>query len=147
MMTTYQEPSLDWLTDVNVFAVNRVPAHSDHLYYATMEEAERGRMKMRHELNGKWKFSYAFNPGLVQNNFTRWITNAPAGGDINVPGHIQLQGYGQPQYVNTMYPWDGHNEIRPPEIPTEHNPVGSYVKILKFLKTWKTSRFIFLFKV
>ncbi len=49
-------------------------------------------------------------------------------GDIKVPGHIQLQGYGQPQYVNTMYPWDGHHELRPPEIPTDHNPVGSYVK-------------------
>lgn len=38
MMTTI--PKLEWLTDVNVFAVNRLPAHSDHLYYETMEEAK-----------------------------------------------------------------------------------------------------------
>jgi beta-galactosidase len=31
-------PSLNWLTDVNVFAVNRLPAHSDHYYYGKMEE-------------------------------------------------------------------------------------------------------------
>ena len=28
--------------------------------------------------------------------------------DIDVPGHIQLQGYDKCQYINTMYPWDGH---------------------------------------
>lgn len=27
--------------------------------------------------------------------------------DIEVPGHIQLQGYDRCQYINTMYPWDG----------------------------------------
>ena len=50
-------------------------------------------------------------------------------GDITRSRHIQFKDYGNPQYVNTMYPWDGHNEIRPPEIPTDYNPVGSYVKI------------------
>lgn len=61
-----KKPSLDWLTDVEVFAVNRVPAYSDHLYYATMEEArQKGEMSLRHSLNGTWKFSYAVNPGVV----------------------------------------------------------------------------------
>ena len=32
---------------------------------------------------------------------------------IQVPGHIQLQGYDKPHYVNTMYPWDGHEAIYP----------------------------------
>lgn len=45
-----------------------------------------------------------------------------------MPGHIQLQGWGQLQYVNTMYPWDGVEALRPPQISQEHNPVGSYVK-------------------
>lgn len=36
-----QVPTIDWLTDLNVFAVNRVPAHSDHIYYATIEEAKK----------------------------------------------------------------------------------------------------------
>src|SRR5699024_9330687 len=37
-------------------------------------------------------------------------------------------GYGKPQYVNTMYPWDGIEYIQPPEIPVHDNAVGSYVK-------------------
>ena len=122
-------PSLSWLTDVNVFAVNRVPAHSDHVYYETLEEAESAsRMKLRHELNGNWKFYYSMNPDHRPVNFFEQDYPCAGWGDITVPGHIQLQGYGQPQYVNTMYPWDGHHELRPPEIPTYHNPVGSYVK-------------------
>lgn len=122
-------PSLSWLTDVNVFAVNRVPAHSDHVYYTTMEEARKGApMKLRHELNGNWKFTYSMNPEHRPVNFFEKDYPCAGWGDITVPGHIQLQGYGQPQYVNTMYPWDGHQELRPPEIPTDHNPVGSYVK-------------------
>ncbi|MBM7654338.1 beta-galactosidase/beta-glucuronidase [Neobacillus cucumis] len=122
-------PTLDWLSDVNVFAVNRIPAHSDHYYYETVAEAQRfAPRKMRHDLNGSWKFSYNVNPQNRPAEFYKLDFNCTGWGDISVPGHIQLQGYGKPQYVNTMYPWDGHNEIRPPELPTDHNPVGSYVK-------------------
>ncbi|PWU02347.1 MAG: beta-galactosidase [Bacteroidetes bacterium] len=122
-------PNLNWLSDVNIFSVNRLPAHSDHLYYETIEEAIiLDPMKMRHDLNGNWKFNYAVNPASRPEDFYQPDFDCSSWGNISVPGHIQLQGYGKPQYVNTMYPWDGHNEIRPPEIPTDHNPVGSYVK-------------------
>lgn len=122
-------PKLGWLTDLNVFSVNRLPAHSDHLYYEKMEEAQSAApMKMRHDLNGNWKFFYSINPDHRPDQFYKTGYPCSSWGDISVPGHIQLQGYGQPQYVNTMYPWDGLNDIRPPEIPTDHNPVGSYVK-------------------
>ncbi|WP_079507608.1 glycoside hydrolase family 2 TIM barrel-domain containing protein [Mesobacillus jeotgali] len=122
-------PTLEWLSDVKVFAVNRVPAHSDHHYYQTAEEAKNGvPMSMRHVLNGDWKFNYSINPAHRPQHFYQKDFDCSMWGDITVPGHIQLQGYGQPQYVNTMYPWDGLADIRPPEIPVNHNPVGSYVK-------------------
>ncbi|WP_407271332.1 glycoside hydrolase family 2 TIM barrel-domain containing protein [Radiobacillus sp. PE A8.2] len=126
---TEKEASIDWLSDVSVFAVNRIPAHSDHVYYETLTEASSNKpMSMRHSLNGNWKFNYAINPQNRVEDFYKTDFDISGWGDITVPGHIQLQDYGQPQYVNTMYPWDGHNDIRPPEIPTDHNPVGSYVK-------------------
>jgi beta-galactosidase len=122
-------PNVNWLTDLSVFAVNRKPAHSDHYYYEKMEEARSSApMKMSFELNGDWKFHYSVNPESRPALFYKLDFNCSGWGNISVPGHIQMQGYGQPQYVNTMYPWDGHNEIRPPEIPKDHNPVGSYVK-------------------
>ncbi len=126
------KPDLDWLADVGTFAVNRLPAHSDHKYYSTFEEAKQAdEMAMRHSLNGNWKFSYSVNPDNRPLDFYQPDFNTSSWGNITVPGHIQLQGYGKPQYVNTQYPWDGHNEIRPPEIPSDHNPVGSYVKLFE----------------
>ncbi|KKI93204.1 beta-galactosidase [Bacillus sp. SA1-12] len=125
-MTT---PTEKWLTDLNVFAVNRIPAHSDHLYYETVQEArERLPMKWRHSLNGSWKFSYAVNPETRAKSFYQADFDCSGWNTIQVPGHIQLQGFGNPQYVNTMYPWDGVTHVRPPEIPESFNPVGSYVK-------------------
>ncbi|MCA1041944.1 DUF4981 domain-containing protein [Bacillus infantis] len=122
-------PSLNWLSDVSVFAVNRLPAHSDHKYYKTMEEARAGAsMSMRHSLNGSWKFNYSVNPSMRPSEFYKQDFSCDGWDYISVPGHIQLQGYGKPQYANTMYPWDGLADIRPPEIPQDHNPVGSYVK-------------------
>ncbi|MBT2686015.1 glycoside hydrolase family 2 TIM barrel-domain containing protein [Bacillus sp. ISL-37] len=122
-------PKLEWLSDVQVFAVNRVPAHSDHEYFETVEEAKSGQpMSLRHVLNGDWKFHYSINPAHRPEHFYKKDFDSSMWGDITVPGHIQLQGHGQPQYVNTMYPWDGIADIRPPEIPADHNPVGSYVK-------------------
>ncbi|AIQ43670.1 glycoside hydrolase family 2 TIM barrel-domain containing protein [Paenibacillus sp. FSL R7-0312] len=123
------EPSLEWLCDVSVFKVNRLEAHSDHRYYKTMEEAERQvPMELRHSLNGDWKFSYAVNAASRIQDFYKADYDARGWGDIQVPGHIQLQGYGKPQYANTMYPWDGLDAVRPPAIPEESNTVGSYVK-------------------
>lgn len=122
-------PSISWLSDLNVFAVNRLPAHSDHHFYETKQEAQASaEMKLRYDLNGSWKFHYSVNPQMRPEHFYKHDFDCAGWGDIHVPGHIQLQGHGQPQYVNTMYPWDGHNDIRPPEIPKDHNPVGSYVK-------------------
>ncbi|KRE92385.1 beta-galactosidase [Paenibacillus sp. Soil766] len=129
-------PSLDWLQDVQVFKVNRLEAHSDHRYYDAMASAEAGApMAMRHSLNGRWQFNYAVNPASRVQSFYQMDYNCSAWQHIQVPGHIQLQGWGQPQYVNTMYPWDGVEALRPPHISQEHNPVGSYVKNFELPET------------
>lgn len=40
MEETIMKYTFDWLTDPNVFAVNRIAAHSDHKFYSTYEEFE-----------------------------------------------------------------------------------------------------------
>lgn len=131
-------PSLEWLSDPSIYAVGRIHAHSDHRYYETRLEAERlGEMRWRHSLNGSWKFSYAHNAMERQAHFYKENVSCRGWDDIEVPGHIQLQGFGQPQYVNTMYPWDGHEHLRPPMISEDHNPVGSYVKYFVVPAGWE----------
>lgn len=122
-------PQLGWLSDPSVFRVNRLDAHSDHRYYLAMEEALADNpMTLRHSLNGSWKFSYAMNIDSRPEHFHEPDFNSSGWSDIQVPGHIQLQGFGHPHYVNTMYPWDGIEALRPPEIPQKFNAVGSYLK-------------------
>ncbi|WP_055669457.1 glycoside hydrolase family 2 TIM barrel-domain containing protein [Desnuesiella massiliensis] len=121
-------PNIAWLSDPSVFAVNRIDAHSDHKYYLNLDEAKKGEMALRQYLNGSWKFSFAFNPKERVKEFYKLEFDCSPWNSIAVPGHIQLQGYDKPQYINTMYPWDGHSCLRPPQISEEYNPVGSYVK-------------------
>lgn len=114
------KPTLDWLINPEVFAVNRGAAHSDHRFYN-----ERG--ELRQSLNGTWKFAYAKNPSERIADFYKTEFPAEEFDEIQVPGHIQLQGYGRCQYVNIMYPWDGREAVTAPAVPVKENPVGSYV--------------------
>ena len=121
-------PSLDWLADPTVFQVNRLDAHSDHLCFASAEELERGASSLRQPLDGLWRFAWSKRPAARPADFWREDFDDSDFGAIQVPGHMELQGYGQIQYINTLYPWDGHTELRPPEVDWEDCPVGSYVR-------------------
>ena len=121
------KPELCWLTDPTVFAVNRLDAHSDHICYRTAEEAAAGRTSLRQSLDGLWRFCWSPNPAARPAEFWRPDADLSAFGTIQVPGHIEMQGYGELQYTNTLYPWDGRAELRPPEIDWDNAPVGSYV--------------------
>lgn len=137
---------LAWLEDPRVFKVNRMEAHSDHRYYESEQEMESGVMGLRQSLNGVWKFSYAENPSRRKADFYKEDYDIAGFDEIQVPGHIQLQGYDKCHYVNTMYPWDGHRELRPPSIDWEYNPVGSYVKEFDLAEEWKGKRVFISFQ-
>jgi len=122
------KPTLDWLEDPEVFRINRVDAHSDHWFYEEFEHIKlEDEMPLKQNLNGRWRFSYSENSSLRLKDFYREDFDVSGFDYIEVPGHIQLQGYDKCQYINTMYPWEGHDELRPPHISKTYNPVGSYV--------------------
>ena len=110
------------------FAENRVPAHSDHITYASREEWASGETSLRMSLNGLWKFHHALNSAQVIPGFEATGFNCRPWADIPVPAHIQLEGYGAPQYTNVQYPWDGREQLEVGEIPSDFNPVACYVK-------------------
>ena len=115
------KPTLEWLANPEIYEVNREKAHSDHTY--TTKDGN-----LRQTLNGTWKFNYTEHPDSRPADFYKTDFDVTSFDDIIVPGHIQLQGYDKPQYVNTQYPWEGHEQLVPPQIPKKRNPVGSYVK-------------------
>ena len=115
------KPTLEWLANPEIYEVNREKAHSDHTY--TTKDGN-----LRQSLNGTWKFNYTEHPDSRPADFYKTDFDVTSFDDIIVPGHIQLQGYDKPQYVNTQYPWEGHEQLVPPQIPKKRNPVESYVK-------------------
>ena len=116
------------LKDPAFFAENRMPAHSDHSFYASLEELDAGESSLRKSLNGYWKFHHALNPSLVVEGFEAADFDCHSWVDIAVPAHIQMEGYGVPQYCNTQYPWDGYQDVEIGQIPEDFNPVACYVK-------------------
>ncbi|MCL2403981.1 MAG: DUF4981 domain-containing protein [Defluviitaleaceae bacterium] len=125
------------LADPGVFRINRLDAHSSHRYYQNAAEAQaQGEMGWRKCLNGTWAFHYAKNLDSRPIGFEALNYDTSGFGTITVPAHIQLQGYDKPQYVNSMYPWDGHEEILPPQIPVKFNPVASYVREFELPVSW-----------
>ena len=133
---TAKEAKLSWLEDPEVFAVNRIPAHSDRTYF----EKETEERPLRQCLNGSWLFSYAKNPSMRVERFYEDSYDCSGFDTIQVPGHLETQGYGRNQYINTMYPWDGEEFLRPPMISKRNNPVGSYVKYFTLEEQMKGKR-------
>ena len=106
------------LKDPGFFRENRLDAHSDHVTAPVY----------RRTLNGLWKFFHALNPGQVIPGFEQPDFDCRGWNDIHVPAHIQMEGYGAPQYCNTDYPWDGLEKLMPGDLPESYNPVACYVK-------------------
>lgn len=111
----------NWLKNPEVFCVNRLDAHSDHKFFKDLQCNE----DFTYSLNGEWDFYYAKNYEesikIGNENFDNYKKYK-----IKVPGHIQLQGFDIPQYVNVMYPWEGKEKVKVNDAPEKFNPVATY---------------------
>lgn len=114
--------------DPKFFKENCMAAHSDHVAYANETEAEEKKSSFRLLLDGIWKFHYARNYTQTVSGFEAEDFDCKCWEDIRVPAHIQMEGYDIPQYVNIQYPWDGREDVWRDAVPSEFNPVASYVK-------------------
>ena len=121
-------PNLQWLEDPTIFQINRLNAHSDHVCFANDAELASGVNSLRQSLDGQWRLRWSNAPKHRPADF--WMDGYDDSGfdSVTVPGHLELQGYGQIQYINKLYPWDGHAQILPPQIDWDNNPVASYVR-------------------
>ena len=72
-------------------------------------------------LDGTWRFSLAPRADDATDGFEAPDFDDAGWGTIEVPGHWQLQGHGNPAYTNVRYPFP----VDPPFVPDE-NPTGEY---------------------
>ena len=124
------------LADPCYFEENRLRAHSDHVVYRDEAELAAGQSSCYRSMDGLWHFAYAPNLARVPMDFMEAAYDCHDWEAIRVPAHIQMEGYGRPHYTNTTYPWDGHECVKPGEIPARENPVGCYVKYFEAPADW-----------
>ena len=132
--------------DPQYFKDGRMDAHSDHTYYRDGEEVQEKETSFRYDLNGIWKFHYARNYGSAIPGFEKTEYCCKDWDDIRVPAHIQMEGYDVPQYANVQYPWEGHEDIHPGEVPEHFNPVASYVKYFEVPEEMQGKRLFISFQ-
>lgn len=148
---------IKWLDNPEVFRVNQVPAHSDHEYYTSYADLSEKNNKLTQSLNGQWDFCFSANAKSRPEDFYKKDYDSSNFDKIMVPGHIELAGYDQIRYINTMYPWEGKNYRRGAYTcnagsgagmfsEAEYNPVGSYITRFDLAEEMRGKRVRILFE-
>ncbi len=149
---------IKWLDDPMTFRVNQVEAHSDHEYYTSYAEAAEKKHSLEQSLNGIWKFCFSQNAKERPMNFYEKEFDFSNFDEIVVPAHIELNGYDKIHYINTMYPWEGHEYRRAAYSldnagagegmfsEASYNPVGSYVRVFDLEEALRGKRLIICFE-
>ena len=115
--------------DESVNEVNRAPMHARFFAYENAEKAAsdiKENSKNFMSMNGDWKFFWVKNADQRPTDFWKVGFNDKGWDNMKVPAVWELNGYGDPIYVNVGYPWRNQYTNNPPHVPTEKNHVGSY---------------------
>ncbi|MBP5486125.1 MAG: DUF4981 domain-containing protein, partial [Bacteroidales bacterium] len=112
--------------DPNVFEENRLPMR------ATFVTDQQKTLS----LNGVWKFNWNETIEGRTRGFEAPGYDDSSWGIMPVPGMWELNGYGDPLYLNIGYAWRGHSKNNPPYPPTEHNYVGQYRRAFNMDASW-----------
>ena len=149
---------IKWLDNPEVFRVNQLAAHSDHDYFLNYEDFESKNSGLVQSLNGKWSFQFSVNAESRPVNFYEEDFDVNGFDQITVPGHIELAGYDQIRYINTLYPWEGKEYRRGAYSldnagdgagmfsEAKYNPVGSYVKHFDLDENLRGKRVVICFE-
>lgn len=127
----------DW-SRLDILQVHREKSRSYFIPYPNKSLActfDRGSSPWFRLLNGSWKFRYDEHPQKAPKNFYEEAFDASAWASIEVPGHWQLQGYGNPHYTDLYYPFP----LDPPHVP-DQNPTGSYLRTFTLPASWDGMR-------
>lgn len=147
--TTEQAPTYTEWHDLQVNAINRFPLHTaffsypfDEVLQKQMENEGKAFDLMKTQskdflsLDGIWKFKWVENADQRPTDFYKTDLDDSGWGTIPMPGNWEMNGYGQPEYVNTGFAWRGHFNEQPPAVPVKDNHVGSYRRIIDIPADW-----------
>ena len=125
-----QQPTMTEWHDLQVNEVNRYAVHT------SFPQAN------RLSLDGTWRFLWVEHADQRPTDFFRMDYDAKNWVDMPVPGVWELNGYGDPEYVNVGFAWRGHFKNNPPEVPVKDNHVGSYRRTITIPSDWTDKQVI-----
>lgn len=131
--------------DMQVNDINRFPVHTDFFTYESRDLALKGNpseSKNYRSLNGLWKFKWVENADQRPLDFFKPAFDESDWTTMPVPGIWELNGFGDPEYVNIGFAWRGHFENNPPNPPVKDNHVGSYRRMVYVPAEWKGEQII-----
>ncbi len=139
--TAVIQPTYTEWHDLQVNDINRFPLHSNFFTYASGEvaangQADKTKSKNFLSLDGTWKFKWVENADQRPAEFYQVGLDDSQWGTITMPGNWELNGYGQPEYVNIGFAWRGHFDQQPPAVPVKDNHVGSYRRVITIPADW-----------
>ena len=123
---------------------NRLPMHAAYFAYESHAAAEQG-MDMSERflsLNGVWKFNWVCDADQRPLDFWHPDFNDKGWYDMSVPGIWEMNGYGDPVYLNVGYAWRTWFKNDPPHVPVKQNHVGSYRREINIPEAWKDKRIV-----
>jgi beta-galactosidase len=129
-----------------ITGINKLDPHASLIPYQDEISALRGdpgKSSFRLSLNGNWKFNWSSNPAQRPAKFYETTFKDSQWSEIKVPSNWEIEGYGVPIYVNI--PYEFTDEPNPPDIPAEHNPVGSYRTMFSIPEEWSDKEVILHF--
>lgn len=137
-LTTGAQTFQEW-RNPEVNAVNRAPMHTNYFAFESADAAKKAVKEQSANymtLNGMWKFNWVKDADARPTDFWKPGFNDKGWDDLQVPAVWELNGYGDPIYVNVGYAWRNQFKNNPPEVPTENNHVGSYRREIVVPASW-----------
>ena len=138
---TTQMPDFTEWHDLQVNAVNRLATHTDFFAFSPEDDLvgqqpDKKKSKNYLPLDGNWKFKWVENADQRPTDFFRTDYDDSQWKDFPVPGIWEMNGFGDPVYVNIGFAWRGNFKNNPPEVPVKDNHVGSYRRTIHIPDSW-----------
>ncbi len=137
--TTALAQSFEEWKEPTINHINRAKMHTSYFAHPTLEEAMRLDMSTSssyQSLNGYWNLHFVRNSAALDTSLVALECYDKGWDKIIVPGAWELNGYGDPLYINEGFPWRRQSDVEPPHVPVEGNHVGTYRRTINISKEW-----------
>ncbi|GGG10081.1 beta-galactosidase [Dokdonia pacifica] len=113
-----------------IFEENKLPPRASYFAYESATVSKKENSSRFLSLNGDWKFHWVKDPKQRPTIFQHADFNDSDWTTIPVPANWEVQGFGNPIYLDERYPFT----TTWPDIPKDYNPVGTYRKEITITK-------------